>query len=239
MPIIRVTIFQKNLNEGIHIHLLKKLSNTDSDFLVLPEYFIADVNVKNYLELKNRSKIALEWLAKLSHIYKGILIGGSLIREENEKLYNSCPIFYKGELIDWYSKRELTSEEKKYLSFGEEPGIFILNGIRFGVLICNDINNPRLLKELYENDVRLIFVVVASLKKNEDQQTKYKRDEELFLKPAKLYNQTIVKCSSVGSIFDKPLQGRSLLATPSGILWRVSPQEEDKEILKTLIISLS
>lgn len=238
MPILKVTIFQKNLNEGINLNLLKKLSNIDSDFLVLPEYFFADTNVKSYLDLRNRSKSALEWLAKLSHAYKGILIGGSLIRVEGERLYNSCPIFYKGELIDWYSKRELTSEEKKYLTSGEGPGIFILNGIRFGVLICNDVNNPDLLKELYDHDVKLIIVIVASLKKNEDIKTKHKRDEDLFLKPAKLYNQVIVKCSSVGSIFEKPLQGRSLLATPVGITWRIPNEEEDKEILKTVMVSL-
>ncbi|MFN3605496.1 MAG: carbon-nitrogen hydrolase family protein [Leptonema sp. (in: bacteria)] len=238
MPILKVTIFQKNLNEGLNLNLIKKLSSLDSDFLVFPEYFLVDLSVKTYDDLKNRSKPAIEWLTKLSNSYKGIIIGGSLIKEDQGKFYNSCPVVYKGDVIDWYSKRELTEEESKYLTPGLESGIFILNGIRFGVLICNDVNNHQLLKELHENSVSLIFVIVASLKKEETIETKYKRDEELFLNPAKKYHQTIIKCSSVGNIFKKPLQGRSLLATPLGIPWRVSPEEEDKEILKTLVISI-
>lgn len=238
MPLLKITIFQKNLNEGLNLHILKKLVNIDSDFLVLPEYFAVDTNVKNYEDLKNKTKPALEWLTKLSQSYRGILIGGSVIREQNEKFYNSCPILYKGEIVDWYSKRELTDVEKKYLTAGSEPGIFILNGIRFGVLICNDINNKELINELNENQIKLIFVIVASLKKEEDLKTKYQRDEELFAKPARENQQVIVKCSSVGNIFDKPLQGRSLLATPIGINWRVSPEEENKEILKSLMISI-
>lgn len=238
MPLLKITIFQKNLNEGLNIHILKKLANIDSDFLVLPEYFAVDNNVKNYEELKSKTTPALEWLTKLSQSYKGIIIGGSVIREQKEKFYNSCPILYKGEIVDWYAKRELTNEEKKYLTPGLDPGIFILNGIRFGVLICNDINNKELINELNKNQVKLIFVIVASLKKEEDLKTKYQRDEELFAKPAKENQQIIIKCSSVGSIFEKPLQGRSLLATPIGINWRVSPEEENKEIIKSLMISI-
>lgn len=238
MSIVRVSIFQKYLPDGLNLSILKKLSAVKSDFLLLPEYFYADENMKNPQQLLDRSQFALDWLSKLSDAYRGVVIGGSVVIEEDGKLFNACPVLYEGSIVDYYRKRNLTDQEAAHMSAGQEPGVFMLAGHRFGVLICADILKPELLKELSELDVRMVFSVFNSPKRQETDEDKNERDESLFVQPAKDFNLAIAKCCSTGSIFGNPLQGRSLIATPGGISWRVSPPEEDREILKTVIMNV-
>ncbi len=238
MSLIKVTIMQKNLKEGLNINLFKKLAPLKSDILVFPEYFFVDNSCRKPENLLEKSKHALDWLLKLNQSYKGIIVGGSIIREDKGKLFNASPIIIDGKVVDWYCKRELTDEEKKYLTPGNGAGIFMLRYIRFGVLICNDIKKREYLDELKQDDVRLVFVLVASPKKKETIEEKFKRDEELFLKPARENNQIIIKCAAVGEIMSKPLQGRSLMVTKEGVAWRVRPDDEDQEIIKNLMVEL-
>ena len=237
MAILKVSIFQKNLTEGLNLSLHKKLASLKSDFLVFPEYFAVDGSIRDHKALADRTKFALDWLGKLSEAYKGVVIGGTVIRELDGKYYNAMPVFYEGQLVDWYHKRNLTENEAPLLASGSEPGVFILGGHRFGVLICADVLKPQYVTELAGMDVKLIFTVMNSPYKEETVEQKHARDEELYCGPAREQGLSIVKCCSTGAIFNRRMQGRSLAVTPSGISWRVAPEEEDREILKTVVIN--
>ena len=238
MAILKVSIFQKNLTEGLNLSLHKKLAALKSDFLVFPEYFAVDGSIKDHKSLADRTKFALDWLGKLSESYKGVVIGGTVIREVEGQYFNAMPVFYEGQLVDWYHKRFLTENEEPFLAVGKEPGVFILGGHRFGVLICADVLKPEYITELAQQDVRLIFTVMNSPFKDESVDEKHQRDEKLYCGPAREQGLTIIKCCSTGTIFGRRLQGRSLAVTPSGISWRVAPAEEDREILKTVVLSI-
>ncbi|MCB1165391.1 MAG: carbon-nitrogen hydrolase family protein [Leptospiraceae bacterium] len=237
MAILKVSIFQKNLAEGLNLSLHKRLSAVKSDFLVFPEYFAVDGSTKDHRALADRTKFALDWLGKLSESYKGVVIGGTVIREIEGKFYNAMPVFFEGQLIDWYHKRFLTENEAPLLTPGKDPGVFILGGHRFGVLICADVLKPEYVKELADMDVKLIFTVMNSPYKEETVEEKHERDEKLYCGPAREMGLSIIKCCSAGTIFGRRLQGRSLAVTPSGISWRVAPEEEDREILKTVVLN--
>lgn len=236
MGLVKVTIFQKYLPDGLNLTTFKKLSSVKSDFLLLPEYFFADSSVKDPRDLKDKSQFALDWLLKLNSAYRGVIIGGSVVLEEDGILYNATPIIADGQVVDWYRKRNLTENEKPYVKPGHDAGIFMLGGHRFGVLICNDVRERAFFDELANQDVRLIFSVLNSPYRQESIEEKYTRDEELFILPARENNQSIAKCCSAGEILGHPVQGRSLVATPTGISWRVPPNEESEQILKTIII---
>lgn len=236
MGLVKVTIFQKFLPDGLNLTTFKKLSSIKSDFLLFPEYFFADSSVKNPRDLKDKSQFALDWLLKLNSAYRGVIIGGSVVLEENGNLYNATPIIADGQIVDWYRKRNLTENEKPFVTPGQDPGIFMLGGHRFGVLICNDVKERSYFDELATQDVRLIFSVFNSPYRDESIEDKHIRDEELFIAPARENNQCIAKCCSSGEILGHRVQGRSLVVTPSGISWRVPPNEESEQILKTVIV---
>jgi len=233
MPLLKVSIFQKNLNEGLNINVMKRLLHAKSDMMVLPEYFNADVNVKSIQQIQERTKGALDWLIKLNHTYKGIIIGGSIIkREEDGKMYNACPIIYNGDIIDWYYKRNLSIEEKNILTPGNEPGIFILNNVRFSVLIGEDVLQESYIQELKEQGIKLIFIVNKSFKEDN---INY---EEILMKYSKENQQVFVKCDAVGSFLDKKLKGKSMLINPNGIGWHVTEQEQEMQIYKEIMVQV-
>ncbi len=235
MPLIKTTIFQKNLTEGLNANILRKLITLKSDFLVFPEFFNADSNIKSIENLKDKSKIALDWLLKLNQSYKGIIIGGSILLEEEGNYYIVSPILFNGELVDTYKKRNLSNEEKQFLKEGKDPGIFILNNIRFAVLISNDVYNDIYLEELKEQNIKLIFIVNHTLQNNlQENQVQ----ENFFLDISRKYSFTIVKCDGVGTLFDKKLIGKSLVCSPKGITWRTSTIDEENQVIRDVMISL-
>ncbi len=240
MSLIKVSIFQKNLNEGLNISVLKKIVSIKSDILVLPEFFYADNNIKNFLDLKYAGKNALDWLLKLNQTYKGIIIGGSILIEKENTLYNASPIIYNGDVIDWYYKRILSEEEKNYIKPGNDYGIFILNHTRFAVLIGNDAKQIQFYEELKQQNVNLIFIVNLNYNEyaNEEENLKdFIEEHKFYEKLAKEMQFNIIKCDAVGTYFQKKVLGRSLLSTPRGISWHSTFNEQENQILKHIMIN--
>ena len=90
------------------------MAELQSDFLLLPPYFFADDNLKSLDALKEKFRYAHDWLLKLSKVYKGVVIGGTLLRNEDgsKNTYVSTPILKNTQVIDWYNKRHLDDHEK-------------------------------------------------------------------------------------------------------------------------------
>ncbi len=63
-------------------------------------------------------------------------------------------------------------------------------------------------------------------------------DEEQILKPAAEHGLYIMRCCGTGQLFGKAIRGRSLVASPTGVTWRVAPQEADQELLKTILVNV-
>ncbi len=238
MGILKVSVFQKSLENPLDSQQLKKLSALKSDFLVFPEFFAAGSSVKKFADLTAQTVNALEWLLKLSDAYSGILIGGTLPREENGTLYSACPVVYRGEVIDWYRKRFLEENEKKTVQPGLEAGVFILKGFRFGILLGGEVAQSGFYSELAGMGIHLVFAPMCSLLRQESPEQKLERDRVLFVEPAAQNQMSIVKCASIGTFLGRKLQGRSLVVTPTGVSWRVAPAEEGAEILKTVMVNV-
>lgn len=237
MSILKVSVFQKSLLEGLNLNTIKKLAALKSDFLIMPEFFFADDKIKNYAALEDKSQFALDWLLKLSEAYKGVIIGGTVILNEEGEKFVATPVIRESAVVDWYRKRSLNDEENQFAKPGTEPGVFILGGHRFSILSGKDIENPDFFRELDEQGIRLVFSLTRSKKKWESLEEKHERDETYFCKPAREHNLVITKCAPSGFFLGEELQGRSMVVTPSGISWRVSPDEEHEEVLKTVMIN--
>ncbi len=238
MGVIKVSIYQKTLPEGLNLSVYKKLSALKSDFLVLPEYFFADSSSRDFESLSEKSQYAKDWLLKLNDAYKGIIIGGSIPYLDKDQMTAATPVIYGGTVVDWYKKRSLNTQESAFFKPGRESGIYILGGQRFGVLLGGDITLEGALEELASQGIRLVFSMHASYKKEETQEEKNARDEQMFVRPAAAHGLHIVKCSATGHLMGQNLQGRSLAVSPAGISWRVAPHEENNEIVKTLMLNI-
>ena len=228
---LKVTIYQKSLGEALDQATLKKLAAVRSDFLVLPEHFSGTASaVVAGANGGPPTSQALDWLLRLSDVYRGVIVGGAMALVEGDTTTVACPIVSGGSLIDWYRKRVLAGHEKK-VSPGAEAGVFILAGHRFGVLVGQDLCNRDLLVELAQMGIRIIFAPVA-FREAEDWHP------SLLQGTARELGLYIACCSGAGDLNGARIAGQSMMVTPDGVSWRVSEPEAGREIIKTVMFAM-
>lgn len=140
----------------------------DTDVLILPELWAigwaCDEFVKNAEDKKNNETV--EFLSELAQKYQTNILGGSYIRKENNKLFNTCPIISrKGELIAEYDKNHLFSYyddcENKYITQGKNPVIVDIEGIKFGISVCYDIRFPEIYRAYRKSGADVLVNMAA------------------------------------------------------------------------------
>ncbi|WP_061223747.1 hypothetical protein [Leptospira weilii] len=233
MASAKVTLFQKHINRPVSNDQKLKLSKEKSDFLLLPEYFPFYDLSSAPEKLSEKSKILSDELLQISEYYKGVIIGGSMFRKDDfGKLKISVPIVQDVVVVDWYDKRELSSEEN-VASPGDAETIFIMGGFRFGVVAGKEIQSSERLEELKSQNVNLLFHIDCI----SEPDFTHAQDLERYAKLSAEYGIFIARASGVGSALGRAGVGRSLLSTSSGVNWKVAESEKDKEVIKTVTIN--
>lgn len=237
MNIIKITVFQKNINTDISRDQKQKLITQKSDFLILPRFCptIAKVSEKSTL---HNHKIYVDKLLEISEYYKGVIIGGTILREVNGKLYESCPIIQDINVIDWYDARIPEKVGDLPVSSGDSESIFILGGVRFAILIGNESKNESFLSHIQSEKVELLLNT-SSIFTYETEPSDYLTDLDLYSDFSKTYSLNIVRASGIGRLFNnKELSGRSFYSSTSGVKWKVASFENQNEIIKTVNINV-
>ena len=230
MGSIKITILQKDINNEISRELKQKIISQKSDFLILPEFFPFTSKNSNIVNLASNATKNLDNLIELSNSYKGVIIGGSFIREENGKYFHSCPIVFEGVLVDWYDQKHLSKNCNPEVSKGEKDSFYILKGIRFAILMGQDLNDPKLLQNIKNEEIKFLFYIASEV----DNDFSFEEDLARFSRIARENNVYLFRSCGIGNLFEKELKGRSLYSSPSGINWKVAPSEEAAEIIKTI-----
>ncbi|HEX4917558.1 MAG TPA: NAD+ synthase [Limnobacter sp.] len=121
--------------QGVRILLTPELSVTGyppEDLLLRPSFQRQTNAAVDHL------RVALQKL----DIY--VVIGHPL-RQENE-LFNAASVLHKGQVIGVYHKHDLPNrevfDEQRYFTPDNRPLVFEVDGIRFGLNICEDTWNP-------------------------------------------------------------------------------------------------
>ena len=162
------------------------------------------------------SNSALDWLHRLSDSSPAIVMGG-LFRSPDGT--TGCPVLLDGALIDTIPE----------IMEATEP-VLILKGQRFATLPGKSALSEDNFKNLEEQKIRLVFCPVLAAADDPVQSPDH------FQKMARDNMMVIAKCAGCGRWDGKELAGQSFIAAPSGISWRVSEQEYQREIIKTLAV---
>ncbi|NUM42412.1 MAG: amidohydrolase [Leptospiraceae bacterium] len=187
---------------------------------------------KSVADKSKRKNAYLDKILEISEYYKGVILGGSIVRELEGKYYYSTPIVQNINLIDWYDQN---NPSEKDFSQGSSDGIYILSGLRFSLFTGEDLNinnQLKVMKILKDEKIPIAFHINSI-----SNFSGYDDDMSFYSKLSKENDLQIVKCSGIGSHNDKRLDGRSLFATKTGLNWKVAPFENEAEIIKTLSVS--
>lgn len=229
---IKIALVQQKLIGRIPEDDFHRIKEEKPDFVCLPEYFFVPEESEGHRAEASRAEEHVAELRTWSRDWQTVLIGGSVVEKNGEAICNTCYVFDRGDLSGTYSKVNLFhGEVASGLSPGTEYRSFGVGGLTIGVLICADVLNPNSFVEMNRMGCDIVFVPTTSPYKAESVETKFNRDLELFVAGARRSRSYVAKCCAVGSIFGHPLQGRSLVASPEGILNRVEPSSESEACL--------
>ena len=121
------------------------------DFVFLPEVWTVGWHPQVFPETAQtfETSDAIYMLKEIAKQYNVNIVGGSFIRKDCDKMYNSCPVIdRKGNVVALYDKNHLYSyygcDEGKYITRGKNPIMVELDGIKLGLTICYDIRFPEI-----------------------------------------------------------------------------------------------
>lgn len=218
------------------IHIFKQRA----DFVCLPEYWVMDDTVTDHHRAALLHADQTADLAGLAEELGTTLVAGTTVEPRASQLYNTSQVIRGGEVVGRYHKRNLMpGEQKAGLTPGTEPLVVDIDGVRVAVLICGDVFTPDFYDQLAKLQADLIFIPTASPRREGDRLSeKSRRDQVYFVDGASRAGAYVIKVCGVGSLFGKPLQGRSLIAAPWGILNQVRPEDEAAERIMTETLDL-
>ena len=198
--------------------------------LVLPEYFWVRPQDSDHRDSAAHAAEDLDLMARLSVDEGWVLIGGTFVErvDTGEIYYNACPVFHEGREIGRYRKIHLMPGEARHgLSPGRGFVLVEVLGLRLAPVICADVLYSDTFNEVAGLRPDLILAPMSSPHLPGDTaEAKDKRDRDIFLRGAARAGAPIVKAGGVGHLFQRPLQGRSLIATPGAILFRTPFDQE-------------
>jgi NAD+ synthase len=134
-----------------------------ADLVALPELFIAgyppeDLVLKPAFQAACRG--AVEALARESRDGPPVLVGTPWV--EDGKLYNSYVLIAGGAIAAIRHKVDLPNygvfDEKRVFAVGPMPGPILINGVRIGIPICEDIWGPEVVECLSETGGEILLV---------------------------------------------------------------------------------
>ena len=118
------------------------------NLLCFPECALTGYVVNHYKVKNEHIRKGISHIKKASNTYNvSAIVGTSWYSNDNNNnnnLYNSAVIIRPNSRIKLYYKNDLTEYDKRYFSKGDSAVAFAVDGIRCGVLICRDQNNPLL-----------------------------------------------------------------------------------------------
>ncbi|MRJ02506.1 MAG: carbon-nitrogen hydrolase family protein [Epsilonproteobacteria bacterium] len=157
--------FSRNLEN------LKGLIEKSGDLVVAPEVCLTGFAYDRFHEAAAFGERALEELLPLS---RERIIAYTQIEKRGEKFYNVAYVLYRGEIVHSQPKVKLFAfgGETDYFTPGsmEDIGIFEIDGMRLGLLICFELRFLDIWQCLQGSDIILVPAMWGKLRKRHFEQ---------------------------------------------------------------------
>jgi predicted amidohydrolase len=228
---MRIVLLQKQLGVPLTKSDVNVMRDFHPHFICFPEYFFVNTGLGNHIQTVHNQNRQIQRIAVLSRELSTVVVGGTMPEAVEGRIYNTCFVFYKGKPLGHYRKKRLFFAEEGKITPGDSYRVFNAYGITFGVLICADVFDDSGFQFMKEHRAQIIFTPTFSPKKTETAVEKFKRDNDIYVRGAEISNAVIVKVCGVKSAYRDFLQARSLIADKKGIIFRVTPDQEDTEMI--------
>ena len=206
-------------------NLIQEAIKEQPDIIVLPEIWenmgtlrkrLSELCCKDGDRVKRR-------IGGLAKKYKVNIVAGSVYDMHNGSIFNTAFIFdRRGECVATYDKTHLVFPgEFEYVAEGDRLCTFTLDGVKCGIVICNDMKFPEPIRKLALSEINILFVPsawpVGSLFRLEHLRLARAIENQFF----------VVNCNSCSTAVGSVYGGKSAIVSPWGrILAEAGTTEE-------------
>ena len=226
---VNSTVGDLEENRRVAIRATEQALSQGAALIVFPELFLAgyppeDLVLKS--SFRQDTRVSLQTLID-RFAGEAICVVLPTLWESQEKLYNAAIVFHRGKIIGEFHKQELPNygvfDEKRVFDAGRPRQPFELNGVKFGVMICEDMWRPRTTRGLAGYGADILLVVNGSPYDVE----KTHRREELARERVKETGLPLVYVNTVGGQDELVFDGGSFVLGRGGrTAWRAPRWEE-------------
>jgi predicted amidohydrolase len=161
---------------------------------------------------------------KINNIY---LLGGTVLREEEGKYYNTSTLWKNGVLISSYKKiNPIQAELKAGVAKGNVPVVIDTGLGRLGMIVCADTFDPSLVKKIADLGAEIVSLPVAAMGTHPTV-----KGHPLTESISRNYGMFLLK---VGNVCSSMRGGRSAVIAPWGVLGEVTDAPEDSVLTADL-----
>lgn len=158
ITIIQPDIIWENIQANLekYSEMISEIENTD--VIILPEMFTTGFSMQPEKLKETMDGISVQWMKKTS-AKKNAAIVGSLIIEDEGKIFNRAVWIFPDGKSQYYNKRHLFTLGQEHLNYsaGNEKIIVEFKGWKFCPLICYDLRFPEWTRNTENYDV-VIFM---------------------------------------------------------------------------------
>ena len=235
---MKVTIGQINTTNGDLdgnvakiVAAIEDARSSGSDLIVFPELTTHGYTSQDWFQDADIISHALEPLEKIIPATKGIIAIVGTIRPNKDKdgrrLFNCAAVIHNGRLVGFADKTLLPEydvfDDPRYFEPSDHRQIFDVNGIKLGVVVCEDFWNDKTFwkERLYESDptdevIEMGADVVVSINASPYNKGKIKLRCDMVAHRAKQQKVPIVFVNLIGGNDGIIFDGASLIADEEG-----------------------
>lgn len=238
--LLKIIAVQARLGKKLSVAEKLLIFKQKPDFLCLPEYYFIRESDPDFTRSAMRIKENLQVLKYLSESFSTCMIGGSIVEADGDSLYNSSYLLKDGKILGKYRKlNPVAGEMDKGIMPGDKLFMANIDGVKISIIICADALNIEIFKMMAPYDIDIIFIPTTSpLRPHEMKLEKFRRDNDIYVAGARAASSYVIKTCGIGTLFGKPLQGRSLIASPWGVIRRIEPYSENTACILTAVIDV-
>lgn len=252
---MKVTIAQINTTNGDIagntakiLSAIEKARGDGSDLVVFPEVATHGYTSLDWFQDADIIAHSLDPLREIIPATKGITAVIGTIRpneaKDGRRLYNTAAVIYDGELVGFADKTLLPEydvfDDPRYFEPSDHRRIFDVNGIKLGVVVCEDFWNDKTFwrERLYESDptdevLQMGAEVIVSVNASPYNKGKIRLRCDMVAHRAKLQKRPIIFVNLVGGNDGIIFDGASLVADEEGdIILQASAFEEFVETVE-------
>jgi NAD+ synthase (glutamine-hydrolysing) len=199
-----------------------------ADLVLFPELALSGYPPEDLLFHKGMKRQVAAALERVRGEVKGVTVMVGYPDYTDDVIYNAAALIRDGKLLANYHKQELPNysvfDEKRYFKPGQESRVVEMNGIRVGLLICEDIWEPKPARAAQAAGAQLLVVINGS-----PYSLKYqRRREDIVRARIKDTGLPVVYVNQLGGQDELIFDGGSFAMNAAGeVVQRAAPFKEE------------